>query len=75
MTQNDDYSVNGRRIRGYRQRKMWRQEDLAREAGVQAGSVSRIETGVHRPQLRTVGKIAKALGVDPDDLIEWHIEL
>ena len=75
MTQNDDYSVNGRRIRGYRLRKMWRQEDLARETGVQTATISRVETGYHRPQLATVSKIAKALGVDPDDLIEWHIEL
>jgi len=65
------YKVLGEKIRRLRQQKMWTQEQLAKAADLPAGSISRIETGVHRPQLGTVGKIATALGVDADDLIEW----
>jgi len=75
MARDDDYDVDGRKIRALRLRKFWRQEDLAREAGLQMGTISRIETGYHRPHLGTVGKVAEALGVDPEDLIVWHIDV
>ena len=49
----------------------WRQEDLAKATGVQTGTVSRIETGFHRPQLATIARIADALEVELDELVEW----
>ena len=68
-----DFTANGRKIRAYRLRKMrWRQEDLAKAAGVQIGTISRIETGFHTPQLATIVKIAQALGVEVDDIVDWH---
>jgi DNA-binding XRE family transcriptional regulator len=67
------YTARGAKIRQLRRKKKhWRQEDLANETGLQVGTISRIETGFHQPQLGTISKIAKALGVDIDDIVDWH---
>jgi DNA-binding XRE family transcriptional regulator len=68
------YTVRGAKIRAIRLRKGLRQEDLAEMTGLQTGTISRIETGYHNAQLATVSKIAKALGVDVDDIVDWHEE-
>jgi DNA-binding XRE family transcriptional regulator len=39
----------------------WTQEQLARAAGVRQETVSRLETGKHAPNIRTVDKIELAL--------------
>lgn len=39
----------------------WTQEQLARAAGVRQETVSRLETGKHAPNIRTVDKIESAL--------------
>jgi transcriptional regulator with XRE-family HTH domain len=70
-----DYTAHGMRIRARRLRKGWRQVDLAKRAGLQPGSVSRIEVGFHNPQLGTLGRIASALGCSIDDLVAWHVDL
>jgi DNA-binding XRE family transcriptional regulator len=44
-----------------RQSAGWTQEDLARAAGVRQETVSRLETGKHAPNIRTVDKIDRAL--------------
>jgi hypothetical protein len=31
-----------------------------------------MEAGLHRPHFHTIEKVAEALDVDPDELIEWH---
>jgi DNA-binding XRE family transcriptional regulator/predicted DNA-binding protein len=68
-----DYTARGPRIRAIRLRKKhWRQEDLAKAAGLQTGTISRIETGFHRPQLATIVKIGAALGVEIDEIVDWH---
>jgi len=70
------YTVHGMRIRTRRQRKGWRQEDLAKATGLQTGTISRIETGYHpNTQLRTIGAIAGVLGCSVDDLLTWNIPL
>ena len=75
-TRQPEYTARGDRIRAYRVRKKhWKQEDLARATGLQMGTISRIETGVHQPQLATVSKIAEALEVDIDQIVEWHVEI
>jgi transcriptional regulator with XRE-family HTH domain len=69
------YKVKGKKIRYYRLRKKhWRQQDLADATGLRTGTISRIETGWHNPQLSTVDKIADALGVDADIFLIWDEE-
>ena len=54
------------RLRKSREDAFLSQEELAKRAGVQAATVSRIERGViDEPYLSTLRKLAKALDVDP----------
>jgi transcriptional regulator with XRE-family HTH domain len=49
---------------------MWTQARLAQEAGVSPTTVSGIETGkIGRPHFGTLGKLARALGVAPGELL------
>ncbi len=58
-------------LKGYRNKKGWSQEKLAREAGISYQAVIKIERGyIRSPRLDTILKIAKALGVSLDDLIK-----
>jgi len=50
---------------------MWTQARLANEAGVSPTTVSGIETGkIGRPHFGTIGKLARALGVAPEELLD-----
>jgi len=57
----------GARVRSARNRRVWTQEDLARESGVPVVTISRIENDRHEGQPRpsTVRQLAAALGVEP----------
>ncbi len=48
--------------------KFLTQEELAKLAKVAPVTVSRIETGAHKPTFKTIRKIAKALKVDPSEI-------
>ncbi len=49
---------------------MWTQVQLAGEAGVSPTTVSGIESGrIGRPHFGTLRKLARALGVEPEDLV------
>jgi transcriptional regulator with XRE-family HTH domain len=53
-----------------RERRMWTQARLADEAGVSPTTVSGIESGrISRPQFGTLRKLARALGVEPEELL------
>ncbi len=53
-----------------RRLRMWTQARLAREADVSPTTVSGIETGkIGRPHFGTLGKLALALGVAPEELL------
>ncbi len=50
---------------------MWTQARLAKEASVSPTTVSGIETGkIGRPHFGTPGKLALALGVAPEELLD-----
>lgn len=57
----------GQRLRASRERKVWTQANLAREAGVPVVTISRIENGRYagRPRQSTIRKLAQALNVEP----------
>jgi transcriptional regulator with XRE-family HTH domain len=57
----------GRRLKEERQLRGWSQRDLARETGVNADTISGIETDQHEPRPSTLRKLAKGLGVEVRD--------
>jgi transcriptional regulator with XRE-family HTH domain len=63
-------STVGRKLAVIRERRMWTQVRLAEEAGVSPTTVSGIESGrISRPRFGTLRKLARALGVVPEELI------
>ena len=54
-----------------RKRKGWSQEKLAREAGISYNTLIKIERGgIDNPKIRTAIKLADALGVSLDKLVD-----
>lgn len=63
----------GRGIRALRQRRGWRQQDLAGAAGVSRSVVWRAERGrADRVPVRTLDKLANALDARVSVRLEWH---
>lgn len=60
----------GENLRAAREKHELTQEQLSQRSGVQAGEISRIETGKRDPQVSTVLKLAEGLGVKPGQLLE-----
>src|ERR671933_647536 len=60
----------GENLERLRLRAALSQIELAKKAGVTPAAVNRIERNRVEPQMRTVRKLAKALGVEPHVLIE-----
>ena len=61
--------VNGERLRQLRREQALSQRDLSRMTGVAHDSISQLETGKREAQPRTIRKLAKALGVNPKELM------
>jgi transcriptional regulator with XRE-family HTH domain len=59
-----------RNVRRLRKAKGLSQAELATDAGLHQHHVSEIENGQHDLRLRTIDKLARALGVRPRDLFE-----
>ena len=62
--------INGAAIRIYRQARGYTQGKLAEITGVPRPNISAFETGDRRPSTQTLEKIAKALKVKTDLLLE-----
>jgi transcriptional regulator with XRE-family HTH domain len=58
----------GHRIRKFRLSKGLTQTALAKEAGVKANTLARVERGEHKPSPDTIEGLAKALGVTASDI-------
>ncbi len=58
------------RLREWRERRFLSQAELARLAAIQRVTVTRIENGDVLPQRRTIRKLAKALKIGPEQLLE-----
>ena len=61
----------GVRIRTVRKEKKITQVELGKKLGVSGSMIAQYETGVRNPKLDTIGKIADALGVSLNYLMEW----
>ena len=59
------------KVREVRERLFVTQAELAERTGIAEATLSRIENGLQRPRISTVRKIAEALGVRPEELVEW----
>ncbi|HEY3115815.1 MAG TPA: helix-turn-helix transcriptional regulator [Chloroflexota bacterium] len=58
------------RLKNIRERRALTQQDLAERAGVNRVTVARLEGGVDQPLPGTVRKLADALGVAPEELMD-----
>jgi transcriptional regulator with XRE-family HTH domain len=58
------------RLREERQRSRLTQEELANISGVNRVTIARLETGAARAKPETTDRLARALKVKPEDLIE-----
>jgi len=58
------------RLRFWRERKALTQQQLADKAGITRVTVARVEAGLEQPYPTTVRKLADALEVGPEDLME-----
>ena len=59
----------GDNLRRRRVRKALTQEELARKARLTTASVARIERNETEPRMSTLRKLAKALDIDPAELV------
>jgi transcriptional regulator with XRE-family HTH domain len=57
------------RLKEWRQRRLLTQEDLSKKSGVGVNTIIRIEGG-QWPRISTLRKLATALDVTPDELLE-----
>jgi transcriptional regulator with XRE-family HTH domain len=62
------------KLRSVRERLFVTQEELAERTGMSRATISRIESGQQRPRISTVRRLAAALGVSPEELIDWEHE-
>jgi transcriptional regulator with XRE-family HTH domain len=60
----------GDRIKTARERKVLGQAELAKKAGISANTLYRIEAGVHKPRPATIRKIAQALDIPAETLVQ-----
>jgi len=60
--------VDARKVRKLRQQKGMTTRTLAREAGISTETLNAIEHGRRQVQVRTLQKLARALGVEVKDL-------
>lgn len=58
------------RLRALRERKVLTQQELADKAGITRATLSRLEAGAENPYPSTIRKLAAALGVEPQALME-----
>lgn len=66
-----DYFITlGENIARIRKRKKWSQSDLGAAAGIESQNINRIERGKSNPTVKTLKKIAEALGCTVADLVK-----
>ena len=58
------------RLRTWRERKALTQQQLAEKAGITRVTVARVEAGLEEPYPTTVRKLADALELGPEDLMD-----
>jgi transcriptional regulator with XRE-family HTH domain len=59
----------GVKLKEIRTRRLLTQEELAKKADVSAATVVNVERNNQEPHFRTIRKLAKALDIDPTELL------
>ncbi len=59
----------GKHLREIRLAKKMSQGDIAKKLGVHRSYISGLERGKRNPSLLTINKMAKAIGVEPKELL------
>jgi transcriptional regulator with XRE-family HTH domain len=59
----------GEKLKEARTRRLLTQDELAEKAGVSQSTIANIERNNAEPQFRTIRKLAKALDIDPTELL------
>jgi transcriptional regulator with XRE-family HTH domain len=59
----------GEKLKEIRTKRLLTQDELADKAGVSQSTIANIERNNAEPQFRTIRKLAKALDVDPTELL------
>ena len=63
-----------KKIKELRNRKGYSQEELSDQSGLSLRTIQRIENGETEPHGDSVRKLAIALQVSPDEIIDWQIQ-
>ena len=66
-----NYQKLGDRIKNLRKDRKMKQIDPAVEVGVDARTIVAIEAGKRNPTLKTINKLAKALGIPVHELLKF----
>ena len=65
--------ISGEKLRRVRDKRLLSQRELAEKAGLSPTTILKLETGkVDDPHPRTIRKLARALEVDPSELVEGN---
>jgi transcriptional regulator with XRE-family HTH domain len=59
----------GNKLKEVRVRRLLTQDELAEKASVTQSTIANIERNNAEPQFRTIRKLAKALDIDPTELL------
>ncbi len=59
----------GEKLREVRTKRLLTQDELSNKAGVSQSTIANIERDNAEPQFRTIRKLAKALDIDPTELL------
>ena len=62
------------RVKELRNQKGMSQEFLAEESGLSLRTIQRIEKGESNPTGESLKRLANALNVSPDELIDWSVK-
>ncbi len=59
------------RLKAARERRFLTQQALADLAGTSKANISRLESGEQKARMSTIVRLAKALEINPEELVEW----
>ncbi|MFN8676122.1 MAG: helix-turn-helix transcriptional regulator [Thermomicrobiales bacterium] len=59
------------KLRAARERRLLTQQGLADLAGTSKANISRLESGEQKARMSTIVRLANALDIDPEELVEW----
>lgn len=61
-------------LRGFRRYKRWTLHDLSEHAGISLSFLYKLEAGAAQPRRGTLYKLARALEVNPEDLLHQELD-